>query len=72
VLLVPGGAHRWLYESESYRRGVASFFAVALGDGRDPDAAAAAAAAVAIARPTGTDDPLIPERAVRGRTITAA
>jgi len=72
MLIVAGGTHRWLYESEPYRRGVASFLAAALGGGRDPDIAAAAAAAVVLARPAGTDDPLIPERAVRGRATTAA
>ena len=72
MLVVSGGAHRWLYESEPYRRGVATFLVAALDGGRDPDAAAAAAAAVPIARPAGTDDPLIPERAVRGHTTTAA
>jgi alpha-beta hydrolase superfamily lysophospholipase len=72
VLLVAGGAHRWLYEFEQYRRGVASFLSAALGGACDPGTASAAAAAVVTARPAGTDDRLIPERAVRGRTTTAA
>ncbi len=45
TLTVPGGAHSWLYEHESYRRRVARFLAAALGGPLPPDEAAERAAA---------------------------
>jgi uncharacterized protein len=72
VLVVPGGAHRWLYEAESYRRAVSAFFATSLAGSRDAALAADAAAAVRVTRPADTEGPLLPARAVRGRATQAA
>jgi pimeloyl-ACP methyl ester carboxylesterase len=45
TLIVPGGAHSWLYEHEVYRRRIAAFLSRELGGPLDPDDAAARAAA---------------------------
>jgi pimeloyl-ACP methyl ester carboxylesterase len=45
TLVVPAGAHSWLYEHEVYRRRVAAFLARALGGPLGPDEAADRAAA---------------------------
>ena len=45
TLVVPGGAHSWLYEEPDYRRAVAAFLAGALGGPFDPATAGDLAAA---------------------------
>lgn len=56
-LVIEGGHHSWLYESETYRRSVARFLAQALGGPYPPDRAADLAAAVAAQRLREPEEP---------------
>jgi dipeptidyl aminopeptidase/acylaminoacyl peptidase len=58
LLLIPGGHHRWLYESATYRGRIAAFFAQHLGGPCAPDVAAARASATEVRRPPDTEGPL--------------
>lgn len=60
LLLVPGGRHRWLYESVVYRERISAFFARHLGGPYPVNVAAALAAAVTVERPPDTEGPLGP------------
>ncbi len=59
TLIVPGGRHRWLYESPLYRRTVARFLARTLGGPFDPELAGELAVARTVQRPADTEGPLI-------------
>ena len=56
-LVIPDGQHSWLYEFESYRRGVAAFLAESLGGPFSPDEAADLAAAAASQRLPEPEEP---------------
>lgn len=64
LLVIPGGRHRWLYETPGYRERVAAFLAEHLQGPYLPHEAAARAGAVNVVRPADTEGPLAAVEAV--------